>query len=193
MESQLKRLLILLLILILPGCESRVRYMDRTPTGIEIGGYPVVIKEIPSLKYVHQQARFKKTEMKQHTQTIATALFAHIGAMEAVNIIGPLTYVIDDLAENRLDIVHLKIGFPVDRKPPIPATVVEQSYMELAPFKCLTVRLPLDDRFTQTTWLRLYQAAYGEGYVPTGQGRTVITFNDTGSNYVMELQLGIKG
>lgn len=174
---------------LLLGCVDRAKYLEHTDAGIEVGGHPVVVKNIPALNFLYQPARIKKTRIKERSTEIARELFTQVATQEGINIIGPLTYVMDDLVNNSMDIADLHVGFPVDAAP---GAAGESRFQMLDPFRCLTIRVPVDEKYTRVLWLRLNQVAYKKGYVPTGEGRTVITFNDTGSNYIMELQLGIK-
>lgn len=187
MTQGLKLLALCLFVLVLQACQDRVRRYSYTVEGIEIGGYPVVFKEIPEMQYIYQEVTLNKSEVKAATRDIATQIMQTVGGLQGLDIIGPLTYQIPALMNNAGDSVHMNVGFPVN-------TVKDSAnanFKILEPFDCITVRIPVDDEYTKTMWFRLNQVAYREGYQPTGEGRTVITFNDTGSNYVMELQLGI--
>lgn len=180
---------LLMLLLALPGCQDRVKHVSETEDGLEVGEYPVVIKTIPSLRYAYQPVNVNKRELEEKTREVAGALLQSIGPQKGVNIIGPLTHVMDNLSGNATDVVNMQVGFPLDGEPQ-PSEVY--GFRELDEFHCLTIRVPLTEKFTRALWFQMHRAALKKGLQPNGQGRTVITFNDTGSNYVMELQLGVR-
>lgn len=185
----MKSILVLMLLLALSGCQDRVKYVTETDSGLMVGEYPVVMKTIPPLRYAYQPLMVNKRDLENKTREVARTLLQAIGDQGTVNVIGPLTQVMHDLPANATDVVTMELGFPLDAEP---GASERYEYRQLDEFPCLTIRVPLTEKFMRALWFQLHRAAVKQGVVPSGEGRTVITFNDTGSNYLMELQLGIR-
>lgn len=173
--------------LLVTGCESRHRHLEiQDSGGATISGRPVIVKQLSSVSYFFQTLDIPAHQLEANSRALASDALDQLRTTESVEFVGPLTIVIPSLRNASARNPRLQLGFPVNDS--VQASAPYQT-RRLNPSEVITLRVPQDEKLMERLWIRLYSAAYQLGYMPTDEGRILLTYNDDYSDNVLEMQM----